>query len=524
MIQISETQVPINWFIATFQPFNFKYIFVSYAKKPTMKKLLLAILLFSNSSFSQETAYHLNGIPTNNYDGFLLADNGIYYVNHHVNQVNFTPEYSISYLPKNGEPGWKKRLIEPDGFYSGKCAIAACNLSDNYIISIQSLGCDFCWVLKINPNGVLIWSKLLSYSTNMSDYGSNATPITINDQDEITISITAINSLCLTKLDSNGNLLFSKRFNSTGFEDSKNPGFSVISTNDGGYLATMKAGDNPTITKLDSNLQTVWSKKWSIDSYSHPKRAIMLPNNHYCIIGTGDNGTYVAEVDPNGNLLSYKYGMFISPPFQCRVIDSDSISLFDTFGNILYLKMSNNAAMLVNNGYSGYGLPNYTNEKGNLFDFDNAMLFLNLESSQMGCFNPVALDYELSELTVYTSSVVDEAIVSVNSGTISDYTPDVTTTNDVSMTLTCSSLGIEEMEQIHFTLYPNPSVAGKKVSVAMEKAFEHSIQIVSLSGKTIVTNTLNKSVFNAPEESGIYFVQILDQMGSIIAVEKLVVE
>lgn len=493
-----------------------------------MKKLLISLFLISNLSFGQETAYHLNGISTSNYDCFLSADSGIYYVNLFINEVDFTPEYSISYSPKSGQPGWKKNISVPANFYSGKSAIAACNLSNHFIVSIQPLDCSFCLVMKIDPNGNIIWSKLLSYSSSMGDYGSNSTPLTVNDQDEITVSLTSINNLILSKLDPDGNLMFSKRFNNPGFEDSKNPGFSIIATNDGGYLATMKAGDNPTITKLNPNLQVIWAKKWSIDSYSHPKQAIVLPNNNYCIIGTGDNGTYIAHVDPNGNLLSYKYNVDISYPFQHRVVNSDSILLVDGFGNHLKMNLSDNTASISHSNYSDFGIPNYSNGKMNLFNYYYSMIYLDLESSQMGCFNPTSLDYTLSELNVYPGSIVNDTLVMEDNGIITDYYPTITTSNNVSMTLTCGTLGIEETDRSTLKLHPNPSVNGQTVTIELEKLDGTKFQILTLSGKLIdsyeTNGTLEKVIFNAPQQSGMYFVQVLDAIGNVIAVEKLVVE
>jgi len=495
-----------------------------------MKNLFLSLFLISNFSFGQETAYHLNGLQLTNYDNFLPWNDGIYVTNLVLDQVDFTPIYTINYFPKNGNPGWRKKISTPSNFYSsGKSAIVPCNLSNHFIVSLQNLECDLCLVLKMDENGNVIWSKILTYPANMGDYGSNATPITLNEQDEITISLTSVNNLTLSKLDTDGNLVFSKRFNTQGFEDLKNPGFSIVCTSDGGYLATMKAGDNPTITKLNSNLQVTWSKKWSIDSYSHPKLAMILPSGNYCIIGEGDNGTYFAKVDPNGNLLSYKYGVPLSPPYKCQVIDTNSFALVDGSGNYSKINLSNNTISSTSKSEWSYGLPNYTNQKMNSLDYITSMIYLDLESTQMGCFNFTTSNTTLSDLTVYPSSIVDETIVMENSGTISDYSPIITTTNDISMTLTCgSSLGIEETDLSILKLYPNPSTNGQTITFELEKSSATKLQLLTLSGKLVEPYELNGNsgelTFNSPQESGMYFVQVLDATGNVIAVEKLVVE
>ncbi|WP_430403400.1 T9SS type A sorting domain-containing protein [Fluviicola sp.] len=498
-----------------------------------MKKLLLLFFIISNLSFGQEAAYHLNGISSSLGDDFLSKNNGIYYTSLSWNQETASTGVSISYLPNNGQSGWKKSVHLPTDFSEGQTSIRACNLSDNFIVSIQSYDGKFCSVIKIDYNGSIVWSKLMTYNQNLSyDYGSNSTPLILNNQDEIVISITLYDALLLSKMDINGNLIFSKRINSSDYINNgdKNPGFSVITTNDNGYLLTMKNGSNPTITKLNSNLQIVWSKKWSIDFYSHPKIAAVLPNGNYCIIGEGDQQTYIAQVDPNGNLLSYKYNIELSYPYQCRIIDADSIGLVDAYGTNLKINLINNtvSSTKYNNDIQIHGYPNYTDQKINLLDYYISKIYINLESNQMSCFNPTTSYSILSELTVYPSSIVNETIVMENSGTISDYSPTITTTNDVSMTLTCSSLGIDETEVSTLKLYPNPSASGQTITVELEKSSAIKLQLLTLSGKLVESYELNGNsgelTFNTPQESGMYFVQILDVTGNVLVVEKLVVE
>lgn len=489
-----------------------------------MKKLLLLFFIISNLSFGQEAAYHLNGIISSQGDDFLSKNNGIYYTSIYWNPETDSTGITINYLPNDGQPGWKKMVNLPADFIQGRSSIRACNLSNNLIVSVQSYSGEFCTVLKIDSNGIIIWSKSITYNQNSSyDYGSNSTPLILNNQDEIIISVTLYDALLLSKLDSNGNLIFSKRINSSDYisNGEKNPGFSVITTDDNGYLITMKNGSNPTITKLNSNLQPSWSKKWSIDFYSHPKLATVLPNGNYCIIGEGDQQTYIALVDPNGNLLSYKYNIELFYPYRCRVIDADSIGLVDAYGTNVKINLTNNTVSTTkyNNDIQIYGSPNYTDQKINLLDYFISKIYINLESNQMSCFNPITFYSTLSELTVYPSSVVNETIVMENSGSITDYSPTITTTNDVSMTLTCSSLGIDETKLSALKLYPNPSTNGQTITVELEKSSATKLQLLTLSGKLVESYELNGNsgelTFNSPQQSGMYFVKVLDATSRI---------
>lgn len=493
-----------------------------------MKKLLLSFLLVSNLSFGQEAAYQLNGIASSYYDYFLSLNNGIYYANICTDNVDYSLSCAISYLPNNGQIGWKKMIDFPENFIPQKTTIIPCNLSNNLIVSVQSTYCDFCFIMKIDTDGNIIWSKMLSYTDAIGDYGSNATPLSLNAQDEITIALTS-NNLVLSKLDTNGNLIFSKSIQSLAAMDGKNPGFAAISTSDGGYLITMKSGSNPTITKLNSNLQVSWSKKWSIDSYSHPKLANILPNGNYCIIGEGDHGTYIAQVDPTGNLLSYKYGVSINYPYQCKVFNSDSIQLIGTGGSDLRINLSNNTTSLktFDNLIDAWPI-NYIDGKMNFLNQVNSSIYLDIENTQMGCLTSTTSHPELSELSIYPSSVVNETVTIGNNGSLTNYSPTTSTTNNVSMTLTCGSLGMDETTKTSLKTYPNPSINGQMVTVELEKSSGTKLQILTLSGKLVdsyeVNASVEKVIFKAPGQSGMYFVQVLDATGNVLAVEKLIVE
>jgi len=492
-----------------------------------MKKLLLSMLLVSGLSFGQEAAYHLNGISSSYYtDHFYPANTGLYYSNVSTDSVDFSVSYSISYLPYNGQTGWRKEITFPTDFIPEKTTIVPCNLSNNFIVSIQSILDNYCFVMKMDPDGTVIWSRMLAYSSISGEYGSNSTPLSLNSQDEITILLAPVDKLFLSKLNSNGDFIFSKSVQSFDGGGGKNPGFAVTPTPDGGFLTTMKSGNNPTIIKLTSDLQVDWAKKWSIDSYSHPKVVELLPNGNYCIIGDGDNQTYIAQVDQNGNVLSYKYNLNLYYPYTCKVIDSDSIELVDSRGFRAKVNTTTNN-ILYTSYYSATeisGIPRYSGNGIDLLDQYHSVIYLNLENSDMGCFNTSTFHHTLAELAVNPGSITDEQILVEDNGVIINYSPTITTTTDVFLTPSCGSLGVKETEKTPLTLYPNPASGGQKINLAVEKSVATKLQIVTLSGKLVETFDLNGSVFNAPQEAGMYFVQLIDQSGNLVAVEKLVVE
>lgn len=493
-----------------------------------MKKTLLLLLLVSNWTFAQEASYHLNGITTSPYDQALPLNNGFYYLNQSYNDAwqVFT---SLSFLPENEQPGWKKIIGIPTDFSVGNMSIKPCHLSNHLIVSIQSAGCDKCFIMKTDFNGNIVWTKMMNYPVSWGDYGSNATPLYISEQDEILISLTPANMVVISKLDASGNLIFSKRFNSSGYEEDKNPGFSVLPTSDNGFLITMKAGSNPTITKINSNLQVSWSKKWSIDTYSHPKLSTTLPNGNYLVIGDGDMGTYFAELDPSGNMLSYKYNVVMPYPYLVNVLSNDVVEMIDFYNTSYTFNFSANTYSSTIHSPFIYGTPNYFDGNSSLLDQVNSNILVNMENDQMDCVTSETTQHELYELSFSNNSITNETITSDNYGEIGNFVPTIVTVNDISVTNTCYSLGIDETKVSGIKLYPNPATGGQTVNVEMDQVKNGAaVQITSLSGNIVqsiqMSGAEDQFSFAMENESGIYFVQILDAAGNVLATEKLIIE
>ena len=86
----------------------------------------------------------------------------------------------------------------------------------------------------------------------------------------------------------------------------------------------------------------------------------------------------------------------------------------------------------------------------------------------------------------------------------------------------CSGVGLNEVSQSKiFTVYPNPTNSTLTINT---KAIYSSIQIVNTLGQLIFTKEKSTSLNVSSLPSGIYFIQLLDNKGSIIGKEKFVKE
>jgi len=166
---------------------------------------------------------------------------------------------------------------------------------------------------KFSPSGNLVWNKVIGGGSDDSGGGlwvdSNG-DIVINGA-TASFGVSA-NDVFVVKLNSTGNLIWAKTYGSPRGEGSSN----VISSGDGGYLVAgggniFSAEDSDThFTKLDNNGNIVWSK--TIGSSFNESGAIPVRtrDGNFALggwtmggLGAVDNDMFINKVDSAGNIL-----------------------------------------------------------------------------------------------------------------------------------------------------------------------------------------------------------------------------
>jgi hypothetical protein len=143
----------------------------------------------------------------------------------------------------------------------------------------------------------------------------------------------------LVKTDSAGNMLWSKTYGGTSYEDA----YSLVQTGDGGYALAGYTGSDFWLVKTDSAGNMLWSKTYGGTSFDVA----------YSLVQTGDGGYALA-----GITNSYGAGSF---DFWLVKTDSAGNMLWSkTYGGTSY----EDAYSLVQTGDGGYALAGYTNSYG----------------------------------------------------------------------------------------------------------------------------------------------------------------
>lgn len=92
---------------------------------------------------------------------------------------------------------------------------------------------------------------------------------------------------------------------------------------------------------------------------------------------------------------------------------------------------------------------------------------------------------------------------------------------DIFQQVSCGSSGIEEVDNNSFTVYPNPTNSTLTINT---KAIYSSVQIVNMLGQVVFTKEKSTSLNVSSLPSGIYFIQLVDNKGSVIGNKKFVKE
>lgn len=181
------------------------------------------------------------------------------------------------------------------------------------------------WLLKFDNTDNLEWQK--TYGGTDDDRGTNIIQTSDNgfailgyskSVDGHVSENSGFEDYWISKLDPEGNITWEKSFGFSGADK----GFSLIQTNDGGYLltgvldvsasggegnskvsATKHAGGDYWIIKLNASGDKEWSKFFGGTFTDTSYDAIQVENDNYIIIGSSDSN----DVDISGNKGSYDF-------------------------------------------------------------------------------------------------------------------------------------------------------------------------------------------------------------------------
>ena len=179
-----------------------------------------------------------------------------------------------------------------------------------YTFSFGAGNYDF-WLIKTDANGIMQWNKTfggpatdIAYSLIETSNGD----LVLAGQ---TISVGAESSdFWLIKTDLFGNLKLNQTFGGSSTEEA----YSVIETNDGGFMIagftnSFGAGNyDYWLVKTDSDGELQWNQTYGGSSWDEARSVIQLNDGSYAVAGmtasygAGSNDFWLVKTDVNGNV------------------------------------------------------------------------------------------------------------------------------------------------------------------------------------------------------------------------------
>jgi uncharacterized delta-60 repeat protein len=170
---------------------------------------------------------------------------------------------------------------------------------------------DF-WVIKLDPNGDIIWDK--TYGGGSVDWAFSIQQTT--DGGYVVAGDTSSKGagkfdFWVIKLDPNGDIIWDKRYGGSSHDQA----FSIQQTTDGGYVVaghteSKGAGEYDFwVIKLKANGDIIWDKRYGGSSHDQARSIQQTTDGGYVVAGhtlskgAGDGDFWVIKLDPNGDII-----------------------------------------------------------------------------------------------------------------------------------------------------------------------------------------------------------------------------
>jgi hypothetical protein len=191
-----------------------------------------------------------------------------------------------------GKVKWSKTI----GGKDIDLGMAICKTNDsNYFITGHSASFGNQYtdliLIKLNANGAIIWGK--NYHLNQSEFANTIIPLAdggclILGETTKYIGKGKDSDILLLKIDPNGKLVWSKKYGGKDIDY----GYSIEATKDGGYIIggetkSFTAGEQDMyVVKINSNGSMEWAKGYGSNEIDFGRSAVPLLDGNYLVAGS----------------------------------------------------------------------------------------------------------------------------------------------------------------------------------------------------------------------------------------------
>jgi hypothetical protein len=488
------------------------------------KLLLIIMILQSIYSFSQsyvfresfKVGYGVNGPPTVG----ATSDTGNVMIIFVESSTSSASNFNMTRIDKTGNLIWSKNYGLPAFVW----AYNPIELSDHNILASGQTSTGDVLILKTDSAGNKLWAK--SVGTVANEYSQRCLEGNSNSYFICCASGNAPDSthFLLLNLDSTGNVTWAKKFGSNNYDDP----ISFTRTYDGGFAfigRTMGFGVAMTdfyLVRLDSLGNVLWSRTFGAGGQEYGRNIVETNDNGLLMIGeTGSFGSnwrgLIIKVDSVGNLLwskTYDNGGYMELDNCMKMPDGNivisnvstpSILKIDSIGNILW-------SYKYIGYFGGFSCLNVNNDIAMVgLDWNpDSLTFYKSDMNGMSC------EQSNSTLTITSVSLTIDSPLTISYPII----PIVTNYNLPVVNITpqfqfnCITTSVNEIieDENPLLVYPNPFTSFISLTIKKQNAKQIRVIIHDIFGKTL----LQSEIYNWTSEidlkflpSGIYLFEII---------------
>jgi hypothetical protein len=509
--------------------------------------LLVNIAIYSQVMFQK--IYEKGSDLTTSYGAQQTSDGG--YIMAGLHQVSATDfDYLVVKTGANGDTLWTRTYggIGDEESY-GMQQTADGGYIFTGIDSSSGLGSYNVYLVKTNANGDTLWTK--SYGGNNQDFAQAIQQTTdggyIIAGYSNSFSAGGDDDVYLLKTDANGNLSWSKTYG--GFYG--DAAFAVKQTTDGGYIlagCTSSFGLSPYgnvndfyVLKTNATGTLTWSKTYGQYGDDWAFGVIQTKDGNYAITGhTNVDSTvaysdlYLIKIDVNGDTLftesvggtNYEAGLAITESNDSGLVIGGSTYSFGNGSSDVYLLKTNAKGKFLFN--STFGVPgndfaysiSQTTDKGYLLTGYTSNVIVNNSSFSLTKTDSLGNSNNCNQTT--PTPTIKIGVGAITTPTTVVGTPATLTANNthtkisygVSVVDPCpptTSIKQNEIKQVAFTVYPNPSNGNITIKTTDLKE-NTQITIYNQLGQIVLTKQINNELtnLNLSISAGVYQVRILN--------------
>lgn len=456
-----------------------------------------------------------------------------------IGALGMSPSAGIMKLDADGNVIWSNRLEIADSDAGCTFEVKE-NAAGNYYLwglSKESVTGNMRAILtEMTPSGAILWSKEYDFGWSV-DYAYTVNKLELLPSGDLQMMIAVYGKVIVMQTNSIGEIIWGNQ-SSIGPPDDggKNPGFEWLAIPEDGGICASKAEDDLSLLRYDSDGELLWARRYDMGGYTHGKTIKHSPNGNLLVGGFISFFPMLMEISEEDGSVTW-----VKTFWGGDNMDFASMALLNIIGDDIIFDYSTSTFehVILKLDVDGEVLETYKNkttvEDYNKIEFtedyagyfygsiladeeDHGMIFKSNNLLEVSCI------LEQMETNYNASSYLTDIIEVPFDPTQTDFTsqediavtaiPEAMTSKDACGTFS----GILSEINSEVNIFPNPAISNSITINVSKDLANANYQIVDLTGKVVANNRLNaeQSIIDISELSqGQYILAIQGENGLI---------